>query len=71
MFASPPNALPRLREERLQRGLTQAELAEAAGVGTPYISMIESGQRWPRERVRRSLALFLDVPLFELWGPGR
>lgn len=34
-----------VRVWREQRGLTQQQLADAAGISTPYLSQIESGKR--------------------------
>ncbi len=38
---------PILRQFRTDRKLTQEELAEKVGVVTSYISMMESGQKFP------------------------
>lgn len=35
----------RIRELRLQRGMTQEELAHAASLGRPMLVWVESGQR--------------------------
>lgn len=45
----------RIRAIRMERGMTQAQLAEAAGVGVTHISHIETGNGIP------SLQTFLDV----------
>lgn len=37
----------RLRERRLELGLTQAQVAEKAGVSLRYLSQIEQGSRNP------------------------
>jgi len=36
-----------LREFRQEAGLSQDELADRMDVSTPYISMLESGKRYP------------------------
>ena len=42
------DALPvRLREMRERRGLTQREVAEAAGLDATYVSQVECGHRAP------------------------
>lgn len=46
---------------RLQRGLTQAELAQRAGVPRPNLSAIERGQREVSLKTVRALAVALDV----------
>ena len=45
----------RIRTIRMERGITQAQLAEAVGVGGTHISHIEAGNGIP------SLQTFLDV----------
>ena len=45
----------RIRTVRMERGITQAQLAEAVGVGVTHISHIETGNGIP------SLATVLDV----------
>ncbi len=46
---------------RLQRGLTQEELARRAGVPRPNLSAIERGQREVSLKTLRALAVALDV----------
>lgn len=57
-----------LRARRLQRGLTQAELAEIAGLNRSYISEVENGQQSiSLERADR-LAKAVGSQLTELLG---
>jgi transcriptional regulator with XRE-family HTH domain len=51
----------RLRRLRLERGMSQRELAEP-GVSYAYISRIEAGQRQPSVKALRKLAAKLGVP---------
>ena len=52
---------------RLQRGMTQAQLADASGVQTgETISMIETGDRKATMRAFRRLAGALDVDVTDL-----
>ncbi|MEE4545555.1 helix-turn-helix domain-containing protein [Streptomyces sp. V4-01] len=51
----------RLRELRLARGLSQAELA-AEGLSTAYLSRLESGARPPTQKVLEHLTARLGVP---------
>lgn len=37
----------RIRDIRLQKGMTQAEVAERSGVASNYIAMLERGERNP------------------------
>lgn len=46
---------------RLERGLTQAELARRAGVPRPNLSAIERGEREASLKTLRALAVALDV----------
>ena len=45
----------RIRKHRLEKNLTQGQLAEAVGVGTTHISHIETGDTIP------SLQVFIDI----------
>jgi transcriptional regulator with XRE-family HTH domain len=60
----------RLKEARLRRLLTQAELAELAGMTESTINRLEQGLQAPRISSIRKLATALDVPAEELilWG---
>ena len=58
------NAIRKLRETK---GLTQAQLAEAAKVTRPYITMLESGaQKEPSPGVLKRLPKALSMPVTEL-----
>lgn len=54
-----PNFLKAWRE---RRGLTQAELADAAGTTGAVISLLEQGVRGLSEKWRLRLAPLLDLP---------
>ena len=51
-----------LRLARKASGMSQVELAHAAGISVGYIAMIELGQRRPTQRVVHTLASALGVP---------
>jgi transcriptional regulator with XRE-family HTH domain len=51
----------RLKLARLEKGLTQHEVAELAGVSQPMVSLTESGQRLGLTTL--AIADVLDVPL--------
>ncbi len=51
----------RVRELRLQKGMTMAKLAEAADLSNQFLSEIERGQKSMTVPKLRSLALVLDV----------
>jgi DNA-binding XRE family transcriptional regulator len=48
------------------RGLTQAQLADAAGISKPYLSQIETGKRNGSTYVLSTLAKALHVTLEEV-----
>lgn len=52
---------PVLKHFRTERKLTQEELAEKVGVVTPYISMMESGQKFPNLEMLFELAAALGI----------
>src|SRR5499426_2627730 len=53
----------RLRWWRKRRGLSQLDLAGAAGVSQRHVSFLESGRTQPSREMVRCLAAALDVPL--------
>lgn len=57
----------RILEVRRDRHLSQAALAEAAGVSTNHISLIERGQRCPSLEVLEAIARALHHPLHRLF----
>lgn len=59
----------RLRKFRDDRGWTQAELAERAGVSKPYVSELESGAgRRPSGQILLKLADALGVTVADILG---
>jgi transcriptional regulator with XRE-family HTH domain/predicted negative regulator of RcsB-dependent stress response len=58
----------RVHTLRTRAGLSQAELAEAAGMSGSYISLIEAGQRSPRKETLDRLSRALRVSRAELLG---
>ncbi len=52
-----------IRVWREYRGLTQKQLAEAAGISKPYLSQIETGRRAGTTKVLAAIAKVLDVTL--------
>jgi len=57
----------RLRELRVAAGLTQAELAEKAGISVNFISLVERGLKSPTLSTMERLAAALKVPIIELF----
>jgi transcriptional regulator with XRE-family HTH domain len=60
--------LTRLREIRERVPMTQAELAEAAGLSARAISMIERGESEPHPRTIRAIAEALSCQSGDLWN---
>lgn len=52
-------------------GLTQAELAERAGIADATVSRIERNRLVPSVKLAGRLAVALRVPLDDLLSPGR
>lgn len=48
------------------RGLTQAELAKAAGISRPYLTEIETGKKDGSIRAMKSIAKVLNVSVGDL-----
>lgn len=57
----------RLREARLQQGLTQVDLEKATGLLRSHISRIETGRRLPSLETLSRLAGALNLPLTALF----
>ena len=60
----------RIRRRRKEIGLTQKQLAAAAGVNQGYISQIEQGSAKPRQRTIDALSAVLHWPQSVLIGGG-
>ena len=56
----------RLQKIRIKRGITQAELAETAGVTKPTISHIECGTHPPKLETMLKVARALGVELADI-----
>lgn len=62
VLTPPPYLGALVRERRLELGLTQVELAQAAGISQAHVSEIESGKVvWPSVDIRLALARALKV----------
>ena len=60
----------RLRERRLERGMTQAELAAAAGMNAATVSHIENGKTEAQPRSVKRLAVALGCRPSDLFAKG-
>lgn len=56
----------RIKKERLARGMTQRQLASAAGITVPYVSKIEAGKETPTEDKIGKIAVALRLDADEL-----
>ncbi|MDR2500269.1 MAG: helix-turn-helix domain-containing protein [Treponema sp.] len=56
-----------LKEKRRNRGLTQAELAEKAGVSTHHIGILEIARSFPTLDLVERIAAALDIEIYELF----
>ncbi len=57
------NISEQLKLSRKERGLTQAQLAEALNVSLSVIALIESGARQPSKEMSLKLSQFFNLPL--------
>ena len=56
-----------IRSIRLQRGLSQEDVAERAGIHVTYLSGIERGRRNPSVKSLYRIAKALDIPVREMF----
>jgi putative transcriptional regulator len=59
----------RVREQRAQRGLSQAELAAALGVSRQTVISIESGRYLPSLPLAFRIARFFDLTVDKMFDP--
>jgi transcriptional regulator with XRE-family HTH domain len=57
-----------LKENRRKCGLSQAKLAEKAGISTQYIAMIELSRQFPSPEVLDRIAAALGIEAHELFA---
>ena len=60
-----------LRDYRIQKLMTQKELAKASGVSQVTISFIENNLHEPMELTKQKLSLALKIPPEKLFPPQR
>lgn len=58
----------RIRQLRREHGMTQRELAYAAGCGRSFLSEIETGKANPTQAMLQMIATALHVPLADVVG---
>jgi putative transcriptional regulator len=59
----------RVREQRGQRGLSQAEVATALGVSRQTVISIESGRYLPSLPLAFAISRFFDLPVDKMFDP--
>lgn len=63
---TPKSLGDRIKELRLEAGLSLRQLATKAAITPPFLSDIELGRRFPSEEVLNTLAMLLNVSTEEL-----
>jgi transcriptional regulator with XRE-family HTH domain len=58
---------PRLRQLREQKGLSQGDIEETAGLLRTYVSRVENGHIVPTLETLERFAAVLDVPMYRLF----
>jgi putative transcriptional regulator len=59
----------RVREQRTQRGLSQAEVASALGVSRQTVISIEGGRYLPSLPLAFRIARFFEMPVEKMFDP--
>jgi transcriptional regulator with XRE-family HTH domain len=55
-----------LRQQRIERGETQREVADRAGISVQYLSEIERGRKEPSSEMLAAVGGAVDLPLLDL-----
>ena len=58
-----------LRERRMERHLTQKELAELSGIPQPRLSRYENNRETPSLEIALKIARALNCPVEDIWLP--
>jgi transcriptional regulator with XRE-family HTH domain len=58
-----------IKNYRAYRSLSQADLAEKAGISITFLSNIERGNKWPYPETLASIAQALEIEVYELFKP--
>ncbi len=57
----------KIKKYRMEKSLTQEQVAERIGVSSTYVGFIEQGQRTPSIKTADKIARTLDVKLSDLF----
>jgi putative transcriptional regulator len=69
--ASQPSRTPaRVREQRIKREMSQAELAEALGLSRQTVTLIESGRYLPSLPLAFAIARFFHLTVDKMFAPA-
>ena len=60
-----------LRKIRIEKGLTQEEVALRSGLSQGYINQLESGKRKFTQKSLEQIAKALDIPIIDFFKPGK
>jgi len=60
-----------IRQFRVDSGLSQAELAEKAGISAPYLGAVERGDKWPSPATLAEIAYSLEIEPYDLFKPEK
>lgn len=63
--------MPRLKEIRESKGITQQQLADLIGCHIRYIAFLESGDRTPSLKVAYKLASVLNTSIDNIFLPSK
>jgi transcriptional regulator with XRE-family HTH domain len=58
-----------IKQFRTDSGLSQAELAEKAGISIPYLGSVERGDKWPSPATLSGIAHGLGIEPYDLLKP--
>jgi transcriptional regulator with XRE-family HTH domain len=58
-----------IKNYRTYRSLSQADLAEKAGISITFLSNIERGNKWPYPETLTNIAQALEIEVYELFKP--
>jgi transcriptional regulator with XRE-family HTH domain len=58
-----------IKQFRVHRELSQADLAEDANISIPFLSEIERGNKWPHPETLAKIADGLNVAVYDLFKP--
>jgi putative transcriptional regulator len=70
LITGQPRTPARVREQRIQREMSQADLAEALGVSRQTVSLIESGRYLPSLPLAFAIARFFELTVDNMFGPA-